>query len=235
MKKLIATLTLAAAAAACSAQTPVTPGAQPSGTPSPSPSSVPTSSTGTTEVAIYYLVEGTDDLFLTPERHQISKTQAIARAALEELLHGTAQDEDHTVPFPKSTKINSVVIKDKVATVDWSAEVLEGSGGARVEELAIQSVVYTLTEFSTIAKVRFTVEGKDSGTASNGRQIEEFWGHVGFSGQPWVREPGYLDGVLPDTRDFFERFIARFGKFWDAPDGANPSAQPAGKAQEVSA
>ena len=56
-----------------------------------------------------------------------------------------------------------------------------------------------------------------------------------FTKQPWVREPGYLDGVLPDTRDFFERFIARFGKFWDAPDGAKASPQPAGKAQEVSA
>ena len=52
------------------------------------------------------------------------------------------------------------MIEDKVATVDWSAEVLEGSGGARVEELAIQSIVYTLTEFPTISSVRFTVEGK---------------------------------------------------------------------------
>lgn len=199
MKKLIATLTLAAAAAACSAQTPVTPGAQPSGTPTTAaPSSSPTASQGTIEVTIYYVVEGTDDLFLTPERHQISKTQAIARAALEELLHGTAQDEDHTVPIPKAATINNVVIKDKVATVDWSAEVLEGSGGARVEELAIQSVVYTLTEFTTIAKVRFTVEGKTSGKASNGRQIEDFWGHDGLSDQPWVREP-VLDVLAPIT------------------------------------
>ncbi|MEX2554259.1 MAG: GerMN domain-containing protein [Actinomycetota bacterium] len=192
MKKLIATLTLAAAAAACSTQQQgVTPGSQTSGTPtadSPSPLA-PTQSTGTTRVAIYYLVAGEEDVFLTPERHHVAKTQAIARAALEELLHGTAQDEDHTVPFPKSARINSVVINDEVATVDWSAEVLEGSGGARVEELAIQSIVYTLTEFSTIAKVRFTIEGKDSGTASNGRRIEDFWGHVGLSDQPWDRDP----------------------------------------------
>ena len=187
MKRLITTLALAAAAAACSAQTQITPGAQPSGTPSPSPSSVPTSSTGTTQVTIYYLVEGTDDVFLTPERHQVAKTEAIARAALEELLNGTAQDEDHTVPFPKDAEVNSIVINNKVATVDWSAEVLEGSGGARVEELAIQSVVYTLTEFPTISSVRFTVEGRVSGAASNGRQIEDFWGHVGISGEPMTR------------------------------------------------
>jgi hypothetical protein len=86
MKKLIATLTLAAAAAACSAQTPVTPGAQPSGTPSPSPSSVPTSSTGTTQVTIYYLAEGTDDMFLTPERPSRS--------------YSTAPPKTRTTPFP---------------------------------------------------------------------------------------------------------------------------------------
>ena len=37
------------------------------------------------------------------------------------------------MPFPETAKINSVVIKDKVATVDWSAEVLEASAGGHVE------------------------------------------------------------------------------------------------------
>ena len=195
MKKLIATLTLAAAAAACSANTPVTPGSQSSGTPTStpdaSPAGSPTATPASTQVTLYYLVSGADEIFLTAERHRIAKTVAIARAALEELLHGTPQDEDHTTPFPKATKVNSVVINNRVATVDWSAEVLTGSGGSRVEELAIQSIVYTLTEFDSITKVRFTVEGKSQGTASNGRSIEDFWGHVGLAGQPWSRAVSY--------------------------------------------
>lgn len=199
MKKLIAGLTLTAAAAACSTQTPVTPGAQPSGTPTTAaPSSTPTQSTGTTRVAIYYLVAGEEDVYLTPERHHVATTPAIARAALEELLRGTPQDEDHSTPFPKAAKVNSVVIQGGVATVDWSAEVLEASAGARVETLAIQSIVYTLTEFPTITKVRFTVEGKDSGAATNGRRIEDFWGHVGLSDQPWDRDPE-IDVLSPIT------------------------------------
>lgn len=195
MKKLIATLTLAAAAVACSANTPVTPGSQSSGTPTStpvtSPSGSPAATPASTQVTLYYLVSGSDEIFLTAERHRIAKTEAIARAALEELLHGTPQDEDHTTPFPKATKVNSVVINNRVATVDWSAEVLTGSGGSRVEELAIQSIVYTLTEFDSISKVRFTVEGKSQGTASNGRSIEDFWGHVGLAGQPWSRAVSY--------------------------------------------
>lgn len=200
MKKLIATLTLAMAAAACSTEQPgVTPKAQPPGTSSPtsSPSTTPPAP-GKTTVTIYYLVEGSSDLFLAPERHKVAKTEAIARAALDELLHGTAQDEDHTMPFPKAAKVNSVVIKDKLATVDWNAGVLEGSGGSEVEALAIQSIVYTLTEFPTISTVRFTVEGKDSGTASNGRRIEDFWGAVGLAGQPWDRDAA-IDVLEPIT------------------------------------
>lgn len=197
MKKLIATLTLVLAGAACSTNPPgVAPGAQSPGTPGATTS--PTASPGTTEVTIYYLVEGTDEMFIVPERHQIARTPAIARAALEELLHGKAQDEDHMMPFPKEAKVDSVVISDEVATVDWNAEVLKGNGGARVEELAIQSIVYTLTEFPSISKVRFTVEGKASGTASNGRRIEDFWGHAGIAGQPWDRDPE-IDVVAPIT------------------------------------
>ncbi|HJR18823.1 MAG TPA: GerMN domain-containing protein [Actinomycetota bacterium] len=200
MKKLIAILTLAAAAAACAADTPVTPGAQP-GTQSPGTTGSPTGTPATpagTQVTLYYLVEGADDFYLTAERHTVARTEAIARAALEELLHGTPQDEDHSTPFPKATKVNSVVISDAVATVDWSAEALTGSGGGRVEALAIQSIVYTLTEFPTITKVRFTVEGKSEGTASNGRSIEDFWGAVGMSGQPWDRDPE-IDVLAPIT------------------------------------
>jgi hypothetical protein len=206
MKKLIAILTLAAAAAACSAGVPVAPGAQSPGTPpnAPSGSGSPTGapsiapSPGTTQVTLYYLVEGAGDLSLTAERHTVTQTRAIAKAALKELLHGTPQDEDHTMPFPKSADVVSIVVSNKVATVDWNAAVLEGNGGAEVEALAIQSIVYTLTEFDSISKVRFTVEGKDRGTASNGRTIEDFWGHAGLAGQPWDREPE-IDVLAPIT------------------------------------
>ncbi len=192
MKRLIATLTLAAAAAACSADRPVVnPGALPPSTPSGTPA-------GKITVTIYYLVAGASEIYLAPERHEVDKTSALAKAALDELLTGEAQDADHTVPFAETAAVNSVVINDEVATVDWNADVLKSSGGGVVENLAIQSIVYTLTEFPTITKVRFTVEGKASGPASNGMQIEDFWGHAGLAGQPWDRDPA-IDVLEPIT------------------------------------
>lgn len=200
MNKKVLLVVLALATAACSKGATVSgPGPGSTGTPDSTPaSSQPTPSPGTTQVTIYYLVSGADALHLAPERHKVTRTQAIAKAALEELVHGTAQDTDHSTPFPRAARINSVTVRDKVATVDWSAEVLTANAGAETEALGIQSVVYTLTEFPTIAKVRFTVEGKSSGTASNGRAIEDFWGHEGLSGQPWDRDP-QIEVLAPIT------------------------------------
>jgi germination protein M len=201
MTKKLTLLALAVLTAACSRAATVS-GSPPGGTgaspATPAASSTPPVAPRTTAVTIYYLASGTNDVFLAPERHRVRRTQAIARAALEELVHGTAQDADHTTPFPRASRINSVTIRNRVATVDWSAEVLTANVGARTEALGIQSVVYTLTEFSSIAAVRFTVEGKTSGAASNGRAIEDFWGHAGLDGQPWHRDP-QIDVLAPIT------------------------------------
>jgi germination protein M len=181
MRKLAA-ITLLALAAACGS--PARPASEPPAATTGSPTAAPSD---TTEVTLYYLVGGRNRIYLAPERHRVAKTQAIARAALEELVHGTAQDPDHTTPFPRAARINSVSIAGGVATVDWSADVLNASVGAEQEERGIQSVVYTLTEFPTVMSVRFTVDGKDEGTASNGRAIEDWWGHGGLAQQPFRR------------------------------------------------
>lgn len=188
------TLLILSLAAACGS--PARPGSAPPQA-TPATSSPATGSEETTEVTVYYLVQGKNSPYLAPERHRIARTPAIARAAMEELVHGAALDPDHTTPFPRAARINSVSISGEVATVDWSAEVLTASVGAEGEARGIQSAVYTLTEFPTIRSVRFTVEGKGSGTASNGRTIEDWWGHVGLAGQPFRREPaaGLLEPV----------------------------------------
>jgi hypothetical protein len=188
MKKLLVPLALAIAVGAC-AKTVTPSSTAPSPTASTTTPATTPVATGSMEVKIYYLVSFGARLRLAPERHRVEKTQAVAKAALEELVHGHAQDPDHSTPFPRSGSINSVTIANGVATVDWSAEVLTASVGADEEALGIQSAVYTLTEFPSITKVRFTVEGKDRGTASNGRAIEDWWGHVGLAGQPWDRDP----------------------------------------------
>ncbi|CAN5683617.1 hypothetical protein BH10CHL1_BH10CHL1_37460 [soil metagenome] len=35
-----------------------------------------------------------------------------------------------------------------------------------------------------------------------------------FSNQPWFLEPGYLDGLKPQTRAFFDSFVTQYTPFW---------------------
>lgn len=154
----------------------------------PGPGESPASpNAGTTTVTIYYLIDSEGRVWLAPERHEVAAQPRIGHAALEELINGEAQDPDHFTPIPADTEIVDVTIEDGLATVDWSAEVLEASTGAESEALGIQSIVWTLTEFPTVDRVQFTVEGKAEGTASNDRVIEDWWGHVGLSDQPFTR------------------------------------------------
>jgi spore germination protein GerM len=140
------------------------------------------------QVNVYYLTEKDGRLLLIREVHDVVATPRIATAAMEELVHGSPHRPDHTSPFPRAAQILSVTISEGVATVDWSAAVLEAQVGADAETLGIQSAVWTLTEFPTIGRVRFTVEGREAGVASNGRRIEDWWGHAGLRGQPWARD-----------------------------------------------
>jgi hypothetical protein len=175
-------LAAATLTAACSSEAEAPPDTPPGPTDSPTPPS-----TDTTTVTIYYLIESEGRIWLAPERHVVAAQPRIGQAALEELVHGEAQDPDHFTPIPPDTEILDLTIEERLATVDWSAEVLEASVGAETEELGIQSIVWTLMEFPTVDRVQFAVEGKAEGTASNGRAIEDWWGHVGLHDQPFTR------------------------------------------------
>ncbi len=139
-------------------------------------------------VTVYYVTQRSGRFQLARESHFVEATPRLATAALEELVHGVPFDSQNTSPYPKASQILSVTISNGVATVDWSANVLTANVSGEYEAIGIQAAVWTLTEFSSINKVRFTVEGRDRGTASNGRTIEDWWGHVGLHGQPFTRD-----------------------------------------------
>lgn len=142
----------------------------------------------TMDVAVYYLKTKDNEFYLVREIHKVEKSEAVARAALTELITGTPLTEGAYRVLPPDTKILNIVIDNGLATVDFSAEVLKANVGTEGEALGITAIVNTLTEFSSIKKVQFTVDGK----AENGM---EWWGHVGLYDQPFernmdsVREP----------------------------------------------
>lgn len=145
---------------------------------SPGPSETP--SAGTMDIAVYYLKDNGEEAYLVREVHTVPKTEGVARAALNELISGTPVTEGAFKVLPAGTKILGLKIENGLATVDFSKEVLKANVGAAGEMLGIDSIVNTLTEFPTIQKVSFTVEG----SAENGM---DWWGHVGLYQQPFSR------------------------------------------------
>ncbi len=102
--------------------------------------------------------------YLVPVSVDIEWEEGIARAALERLISDDelsvmAQDTGLFSAIPAGTRVLGLTIRDGLAKVDLSKEAID-CASAEEEELMIKSVVYTLTEFNTVDRVQFMVEGE---------------------------------------------------------------------------
>ncbi|HHV71768.1 MAG TPA: GerMN domain-containing protein [Clostridia bacterium] len=83
------------------------------------------------------------------------------QAVLEELIKGPVETDSELIPtIPTNTKVNSVIINENTAYIDFSREIVDDFwGGADNEKLTIYSIVNTVTQFSPIKQVQISVEG----------------------------------------------------------------------------
>lgn len=175
---------------------------EPQATPSsPTPGS-PTSTETATGLAInapiFFVLEQSGRLFLVPEtRSLVEPSPGVGR--MSELLAGEPHDKDLSSPWPSSARVLNVTIEHGTAIVDFSAEVLTASVGADMATMGIQAAVHTLTEMAGVDRVSFSVEGKTSGEASNGRRIQDWWGHTGLREQPFARGEELLAPITIDA------------------------------------
>ena len=88
-------------------------------------------------------------------------TQLVATAAVDALLAGPTPDERLTglgSAVPPGTKLIGIAIHNGVATVDLTSEFQSGAG-SRSMQLRLGQIVYTLTQFPTVQKVLFNLDG----------------------------------------------------------------------------
>ena len=126
----------------------------------------------TLNIKIYY--PDKSGLKLVAVNHEIKikndneKYFAAVRALLDK-----PENKDLTSIFPSHTKINAVTVKGDTAFVDFSDTIIHNFvGGSTGEELLVNSVVQTLTEFPEVKQVRFLVDGKE---------VETLVGHMDLS------------------------------------------------------
>ena len=111
---------------------------------------------------------------------------------LAQLLKATPTSNTQVAVVQPESKVNGVTLKDGVLTVDWAPEVLGFKAKPSEQVLAWAAIMETFGQFPEVKQVRFTVDGKTSGTL-DGRDVGKFWGRITLKGQPWAatRPPDY--------------------------------------------
>lgn len=101
-----------------------------------------------------------------PVTRTITKTQAVGRAALNELLKGVTTGEKarkYYTGIPEGVVLNSLTIKDGVAYADFNSKLNEGVGGSCLTSRIRSQIRNTLQQFPTVKSVVISVEGKTDG------------------------------------------------------------------------
>lgn len=139
----------------------------------------------TRTVTLYFAsMDEEDEFYLVPQAREVktSGNGNIYEEAIQELIKGPSEEELYPT-LPSDVSVNSVVVSDGVAVVDFDIRIIsnfeEIPHSSTTETLAIYSIVNTLTEFDDIEKVKITIEGKESGQVDE-YYVENFWGHIGL-------------------------------------------------------
>jgi len=123
--------------------------------------------TETTKVNVYFNNSRMDAEFscnkVFPAERIIPKTQAIARAAIEELLKGpteTEKSQDFFTSINSGVKIQGLVIEGGVAKIDFDEQMeFQVGGSCRVSAIRSQ-IIETLKQFSTVKSVVISINGR---------------------------------------------------------------------------
>ena len=110
------------------------------------------------EVVLYFA--SSDGKSLEAETRKIPKQEGMARATINELIAGPA--DDSLMPtLPAATILDDINIADGVCTVDFSSELLDDlPDDQQAQMLALYSIVNTLSQFDSVDYVRILVNGR---------------------------------------------------------------------------
>ncbi len=98
-----------------------------------------------------------------PVEREIPKTEAVARAALEELLKGPTEKEEaekYITSINPGVKIQSLTIENGTLKVDFDSQLeFQVGGSCRVSAIRSQ-IIETLKQFPTVKDVIISIDGR---------------------------------------------------------------------------
>lgn len=150
---------------------------------------------GASAVRVWVVRDFDGELWLESERRDLDEpTQAVAGAAMTELLTQPTMHPELAPPAGTGNEVLGVDLADGVLTVDVDGAIRDAATGAAGEQALQQALAHTGAQFDTVDQVELLVDGD---------RIDELWGHVDWS-QPVapddemlafidVEQPGWLD------------------------------------------
>lgn len=131
-------------------------------------------------VAVYYVMDTTNGPRLYREFHRRPVGDDPVRDAVEAMLEVPADDPDYTSLWPAAAQVQDVSREGDLATVDLSAEALDGNAGSSFEQMSLQQLVHTVTAAEPqVQRVQLTIDGEVR---------ESLWGAVSIA-EPIRRAP----------------------------------------------
>ena len=115
------------------------------------------------QISLYYTNIDGKKLYQTRHNVEFDGTISLEELVIRQLLAGPLENDNLAPVLPVGTKINKVSFKDGICYVDFSKEFLEGRDGVS-DEVVVYSVVNSLSDVGSVAKVQFWIDGKPVGT-----------------------------------------------------------------------
>ncbi len=187
------------------------------------PAPPPTTTQASTSVVTPYFLDGEQIAAGQPLE---APERGVAAAALRAVIDGPNGQEiagGLTSAIPPRARLNGLTIQDGTATADLSREFEEG-GGSLSMQARVAQVVYTLTQFPTVKRVAFRLDGRPvKAIGGEGVVVDPPVDRLDFEAATpaiLVESPGFATAVSsPFTaRGTANTFEANFQ--WELRDGA---------------
>lgn len=147
------------------------------------------------DAALHYVVRFAERMWVTREPTLVAGgNDALER--VRALMGARAVDPDLESLWP-DVEVRDLTIDGDVATIDFSADVLNHDLPMDEERFAVQQLAWTLADLA-VRDLVFTVEGASRGEASNGKDIAAWWGNRSIDRLPTKRRS---DALAPITID----------------------------------
>jgi len=113
------------------------------------------------KVVVYYHKKGSGAYsYFVPVTKVVTGFENSAEAAMSALLEGPTDGSSLVNSFPEGTQMLGVQVKDSVAYVNFSEQILAKQGDKSSENAMVKAVTLTLKEFPEISKAKIFVNGK---------------------------------------------------------------------------